>query len=255
MLPQINENLNWPKPATHVGLICCLWRLSTEHWDNIGEIWIYFARYGFFHLVPSRHQCTSSAAPSTFLVGLCRPEPPAQHDPRSRWESCSGWTLIQRCSVKVPWLVITAMLRRRMAALVQSPNYFLIFWVWQGTAQPGGPQTGWLLFPLPSAHDSSWSIPGHWLSAPAHLLGQALGRGVLWSALCALVLLLVQWDITDKQPWIIKVWLHLVSVHSGGLLQGAVRREHAPAPSTAVCGLLLKKIINNRSTHPSPGGS
>lgn len=31
------------------------------------------------------------------FCGLCGPEPPAQHDPRSRCESCSELTLIQKC--------------------------------------------------------------------------------------------------------------------------------------------------------------
>lgn len=32
MLPQISENFNWPKPVTHVGLICYL--SEADHWGN-----------------------------------------------------------------------------------------------------------------------------------------------------------------------------------------------------------------------------
>lgn len=153
MLPQISENFNWPKPVARVGLICCL--SEAEHWvleTGLGKFCIYFACYG------SSTWCQAGISAQVlqpllhFFCGLCRPEP-------GLWEL--QWTDIDSkmfCG-RIPTQWCAAMLRRRMAVMIQWPNYLSSECDRQLLSL--GVQRLVFNFPLPSAAlGSSCNIPG-----------------------------------------------------------------------------------------------
>lgn len=107
--------------------------------------------------------------------------------PQVMLESCSGLTLIQRCFVEgsLAGDHCNAQEEDGCPDTVTKLLFNLLSVTGNCSAWRS---TGWLLLPLPSAaHDSSWNIPGARLSAPAHLLGQALGGA--WSPGALTVLL------------------------------------------------------------------
>lgn len=171
MLPQLRENFNWPKPATRAGLICCLseverWLLET----------ILLKSIFILHIMDSSTWCQAGISaqvlqpPSHSSRGLCGPEPPAQHDPGSRCESCSELTLIQKCFVEGSLADDALQCSGRMLSWYSDQIAFEC----DRELLSLGVQRLAFHFSLPSAAlGSSWNIPGDQLLAPAHpcLLG------------------------------------------------------------------------------------